>query len=238
MENSDVWIIAMGGSFNPIHPEHVEAIVCARELLEEEGKVVGAAIVAVAPDDHVIRKFRKTGADIRDVIPNEHRVKIFNAAVAKDHPWIHAFGPHGYGITCAQEFAPQVLPDIDPSRFRIANCVGADYVGTKITSEPKNGASLNICVFRKGYGEDIKEKMKTPDASKNFRFIERSSRGLSSTSLRDSLGHKALENLDQNKRIEKIKELVDSVDLSHGAANYIIANFNDIYDLPEDTRNV
>ncbi len=57
-DGGKVFVIGLGGSFNPVHEGHVAMMLRAKEVLEElvPGSCVECGFLAVALDSHVARK--------------------------------------------------------------------------------------------------------------------------------------------------------------------------------------
>lgn len=129
-------MIFMGGSFNPIHPGHLDAMNCAKVYAEKKGYDVIAGYLAVSPDQWVMKK----SGD--QAIPARHRIKMCQAAVnEKDATkWIRVENdPSWSALKCAQRI-------IDPSSgIKIAIVCGEDKFRG---SDRKKNDVLSICISR------------------------------------------------------------------------------------------
>ena len=129
-------MIFMGGSFNPVHPGHLEAMNCAKRYAEKKGYDVVAGYLAVATDQWVMKKNRD------QAIPAFHRIKMCQVAVnEKDSTkWIKVGNePSWSALKCAHSV-------IDPSsNIKIAIVSGED----KLRSfDRKKSDVLSIYVSR------------------------------------------------------------------------------------------
>jgi hypothetical protein len=126
----------MGGSFNPVHPGHLDAMNCAKIYAEKKGYNVIAGYLAVSPDQWVRKK------NATQAIPAYHRIKMCQTAVnEKDSTkWIQVGSePSWSALKCAQSIIDM------SSNIKIAIVCGEDKF--KSFDRNKNDI-LSICVSR------------------------------------------------------------------------------------------
>jgi nicotinic acid mononucleotide adenylyltransferase len=73
-------IIALGGSFNPIHKSHIAVLKRAKAHLESKGHCVVAAYLAVAHFSHVKSKL----VDERAALSNQQRLALCKLAIEEE----------------------------------------------------------------------------------------------------------------------------------------------------------
>lgn len=135
-------MIFMGGSFNPVHPGHLEAMNSAKKEMEKKGYDVVAGYLAVSTDQWVMKKNRD------EAIPAYHRIKMCQVAVnEKDSTkWINVGAePSWSALKLAQTI-------IDPSsNIKTVIVCGEDKLQK---FDRKKSAVISICVSRssKVYG--------------------------------------------------------------------------------------
>lgn len=91
-------ILVCNGSFNPVHLDHVEMMITAKQELKKQGYNVVRAYMTTSSDKYVKKKLK--GA----AISHKHRVNMLNIAT-KDIDWLHV---KGYGLMCEQQVAEKI----------------------------------------------------------------------------------------------------------------------------------
>jgi cytidyltransferase-like protein len=154
-------MIFMGGSFNPIHPGHIEAMNSAKKEMEKKGYRVVGGYLAVATDQWVMKKNRD------QAIPARHRINMCQVAVSeKDSSrWIKV-GPEP--VWSALKLAQTI---INPSsNIKTVIVCGEDKLNP---SERKKSAVISVCVSR--------------SSASHGGMLAAVKPGLSSTQIRDKL---------------------------------------------------
>ena len=79
------YLIAVGGSFNPLHVSHIEMLVSAKKHLEKKGGTVVGGFLAVAKDGYLKNKLPEGAA-----LSGKHRLEMCKLAIveAKLHSWL------------------------------------------------------------------------------------------------------------------------------------------------------
>eukprot|EP00298_Acanthocystis_sp_HF-20_P013924 c20563_g1_i1.p1 GENE.c20563_g1_i1~~c20563_g1_i1.p1 ORF type:complete len:242 (-),score=71.99 c20563_g1_i1:45-770(-) len=203
--------IVLGGSFNPIHSEHIESFELARKYLRSYNYEVVGGFLGISSTSHVVGKVGAAAT-----IKLKHRVESCdlaceNSDIVVSVPW---------GWASASSIAAEIK-DILEQRLNvnmlIFNMCGSDL----ILRYGRWGRSLPmICIARPPYIEEVKKKIaESPsDYSSNFFLIPESAKEVSSTQVRDLLFNSKWDELQNSKIIGEnvlkfLKEKKQEMDL-------------------------
>lgn len=237
-------IVVLGGSFNPVHTQHVDLLCLAKQELEATGRwnVIGGYL-AVATDNYVRHKLEKRH---ERTIKLKHRLALVYEAI-KDIPWL-----------VNSPYQSEMLKQHDGSAFglsqRLQRLLKNDRIHTLILIGGDRMAKNGIPVWRKsherkqvnvtrvGIGrmmneninlselweEDLKKNL-IPNPHEYF-ILNSSTRPVSSTVVRSYLSNWFVEKNDPTIRAEIENELVNTNKLVHlSVMKYIINHENDLY---------
>mmetsp|Transcript_17991 Transcript_17991/g.34794 ORF Transcript_17991/g.34794 Transcript_17991/m.34794 type:complete len:346 (-) Transcript_17991:119-1156(-) len=120
--NPTVYFLMLGGSFNPVHTQHIAALEMARNRLEEEGKVVVGGFLGVSSKFHVVAKLGEAMT-----ITKQHRSAMCQE-VTNVSDWIETV-PWGWANAQRQArlleaAAQRHLPDLTVRHYTV---LGADH---------------------------------------------------------------------------------------------------------------
>jgi len=245
--------LVLGGSFSPCHTEHVELLNEIKKHLEEyENIIIVAAYLVITTDGYVIGKLQDAA------IKYEHRHKIC-ALTASKYQYIY---PSHIAHIASTSYAEKIknktfFPMINESEMNeliTINCLGADRCSAYSINSYKyqSKTSMTVCIARKGYNEDMKErydKAKKNGECKNFVFVSSECKPISSTLVRkyllrlrdklcekDKSGKWNLRNNFNSKHGEREKQRFRNgvKEMLHSEViEYVISNIADLWIVPK-----
>ena len=114
-------VLSLGGSFNPIHKDHVQTMVLAKTAMEAEGFEVVAGLLVVTTDAYVRKKLRG-GHQETLLLTADHRIELARMAAAQHDVWLRVFHqPRVSQSEAAREFVGQLGGDLG-----VCEVAGAD----------------------------------------------------------------------------------------------------------------
>jgi nicotinic acid mononucleotide adenylyltransferase len=209
--------VGVGGSFNPVHAGHVEMLVIAKRILEQEypGCIVKGHL-AVAPQGHVRGKLGARGA-----MREHHRLEMGRLAVQHLDWVVPTTRCYGSASSCIGALAGS------------AKCIAVDVVGGDRAHPERTVKACNklvIMIGREGHTKHIEDELrctvepgkhcKFPNDVKKFFYQSNSDtfHHISSTLIR-----KAIEGRDT-------RAMVENGFLAPEVADYIEQQFDSLYD--------
>jgi len=180
--------LMLGGSFNPVHKEHIQIMEIARSHCEKHlNFFVVAGFLGVSSANHVKRKLGLSSA-----ITLEHRNKMCELAV-ENSDWISVC-PYGWAnaTSIARRLQKSIWEKDEHVKVEFLNVTGSDIFGNVMPNEdgfyPFNETLKDyICVSR-DHCKVFEAVQKLRNSRKTFYFAEGSSSGsISSTRVRDLL---------------------------------------------------
>ena len=230
-------IIGLGGAFNPVHTQHVQVMVMAREWLNKNTEYeVVAGVLAVAPDGYVKGKARKLQ---QRAMKAEHRVQLCSIACTEHGEWLRPYPrPCGSALESCKKTRENLMMEEEKEEIHLGVVVGADRATNKafkskwLSSKPYD--HLTICIGRKGETKEVKKlwekdlKENNVPHPKNFILVTKEANDVSSTQVRAVLSdmHDASAKEEKEKLLQK---LTDKKMLTPGMSQYIIENELDLY---------
>lgn len=242
--------LSLGGSFNPIHTQHVEIMQMAKEHLESRPEMqleVMEGFMAPSTDSYLLSKMKRksTANDGKDneminfVIKSDHRINMCNLAISK-YPWLKPISKcFGSAYECGEQMKSS--PD-----YEVAIVIGADRAKTpygkyKWQRRFKNplitviiGRSDQIKDIRAAWERDLSENLVVNPES-YFLVDQADTRGVSSTLVRKemdfifkSIDETTAITIDDQYRREKMQKLIETNLLDNRVAEYIFENRNDL----------
>lgn len=237
-------ILTLGGSFNPIHSQHVEIMQIAKEHLESRSDLkleVVEGFLAPSTDNYLLSKMQKKSPDgtsiqNRMMIKSDHRINMCNLAIAK-YSWLKPISrPFGSAYECGQHMKSS--PD-----HEIAIVIGADRAKTP-NGEYKWRRSFKKPVITVIIGRgDIETKEMTSAWEKDLTngqainpesyFIvgQVDTREVSSTLLRNELDFLFNQSMISSTcgDKERMQKLVNENLIDQQVADYILENRNNLF---------
>jgi len=209
------FVICMGGSFNPVHVNHIDVMVAAKEKLEEEfGKgCVVAGYLAVSTDGYVKGKLKDSA------FPAEHRLEMCRLALRK-HYWMVPTK-----VPCASA-AEQLSKLGNNHGLQFAIVIGGDRA--KIERARAHKDVYSVIVGRAGYTEKLKAQLGGKTRSGNILFVDKEVGDISSTSIRNSL-QKLREVSGEEEKRNILAKLVEDKALDEKVADYILQHESALY---------
>jgi nicotinate (nicotinamide) nucleotide adenylyltransferase len=180
--------LMLGGSFNPVHKEHIQIMEIARRHCEKHLNLfVVAGFLGVSSAYHVKRKLGSSSA-----ITLKHRNKMCELAV-ENNEWISVC-PYGWAnaTSIARRLQKSIQLKDEHMKVEFFNVTGSDIFGNVMPNEygfrPFNQMLEDyICVSR-DHCKVFEAVRKLKNNRKTFYFAEGSSSGsISSTRVRDLL---------------------------------------------------
>lgn len=208
-------VLVISGSFNPIHTQHVETLVVAKNWLEKRGETVIAGFLAPSSDDYV---YQKLGSDAMFL---KHRTALC-AIACKEYNWISTCG---WGWANGGHTTKQIkteLSEMYPTvKFRALEICGADHAAkTKIWQRKSV-----VCLGRPGYTQQVKQLYR-PTKGLDFYLVEKELKDVSSTKIRDIL----------NSDAKNWSKLVSMRYMDSGSVGYISEFVDKIYMIARKTE--
>lgn len=167
-------VLLLGGSFNPIHMGHVEAMNVAKKHLEKKGFNVLKGHLIVALDEWVNAKCPK------EAIPASIRIEICDAAV-KDIDWLSTVKKP---FDSVKQFAKLEYSETNIIPFMVC---GSDQLGSPYCKY--DGLTHPVFVSR---DENTKTSTKTSTKTKTKHMLTTDKSKLSSTYIRDRIRESSL----------------------------------------------
>ena len=211
-------VLCLGGSFNPVHINHIDAIVKAKEWLEDKTdfKVVSGFLV-VTTDEYLKVKFINSNTKL---LTKEHRLELCRIAV-KPFSWLNV-----YPETCASAFkAAQILTKADSSLYQgivkgddKCTDVGRGHWQQKVINSMRVdiilGRGEEMRRIEREFCKDLQENLVN---NNNIVIVPEIVGGVSSTSVR-----KLMENIMENqKEIQKV--------MPEGTTDYLVKHRKRLY---------
>ena len=191
-QNEDIReaFLFMGGSFNPVHSQHIEMLVVIKDYFEKNHNVkVIAGYLVITTDGYVYAKLGN------EAISFEHRKKLCELSCKSDKlNWIK---PSVIQCSSSIQYLQKYFINEHPNALMI-NCMGADKIlkgktgkWRKYSKNLKQRQCLTVCINRKGYDDDaynlyLKDVEKGLVNSKAFLFIDVNVKSVSSTLIRST----------------------------------------------------
>ena len=230
-------IIGLGGAFNPVHTQHVQVMVIAREFLERNTEYqVVAGVLAVAPDGYVRGKTRKLQ---QRAMKTEHRIQLCEIACVEQSDWLRPYPtPSGSALESCKKLREDLKKKGEKDDLHLAVIVGADRAINRAfkakwsSSKPQD--HLTVCIGRKGETKDVKKlwekdlkESKVPHPESFFLVGEEAS-DVSSTQIRSVLSemHAAT---SQKEKFKSLKKLSDRRMSTPEMNQYLLDNELDLY---------
>lgn len=226
--------LALGGSFNPVHTQHVEIMRMAKEHLENSpshNAEVVEAFLAPSTDGYLNKKMHNKG-----VIKSSHRINMCNLAIQKYSQWLKPVQKcYGSAFECAQQLKSS-------PENQLAIVIGADRACTR-DGRPKwrrSFADPQITIIIARYDQNKKlSQLWKDDISKNlvinpemYLIVDGAdTKGVSSTKVRNEiefLAHSTDREISQQER-KVIDDLIENDVLDRNVAEYLIDNRNDLF---------
>lgn len=227
--------LVLGGSFNPVHSQHVEIMRMAKECLEKANYDVVEGYLAPSTDSYLSSKTKSKQNDYG--IKKEHRINMVNLAVEK-YAWlkpVHECYETAYA--CGKSNAP--------TTHELAILVGADRAMandgkpkwrrtfkqpqlTVIIGRPQGDA--NKSKLQRLWQDDL-HKNRVVHAEKYFLVDDESQVDISSTRIREDLKfltHHGKPDLTLDEQ-NAIDTLVSQGILDAKVAKYLVDNRNDLF---------
>lgn len=225
--------LALGGSFNPVHTQHVEVMRIAKEHLENapgSNIRVVEGFLAPSTDGYLLSKMKRKNERNNDeeenfIIKSEHRINMCNLATSK-YSWLKPVDKcFGSAYECAEHL--KTSPE-----HETAIVIGADRATTpngkhkwrRTFKKPvitiivgRNDEVKNI---RQAWDEDLKKNL-IVNAESYFIVDQVDTRGVSSTRVRRDMR-------PVSESSSKIQELVHDGVLDARVAEYLIEHKNDL----------
>eukprot|EP00092_Neocalanus_flemingeri_P006042 GFUD01006510.1.p1 GENE.GFUD01006510.1~~GFUD01006510.1.p1 ORF type:complete len:454 (+),score=106.44 GFUD01006510.1:172-1533(+) len=225
-------ILALGGSFNPVHKHHIQIMVKSKQWLEENTDFqVVAGILVVTTGNYLKQKFRK---DETKIMTDEHRMNLCKLACEAHSDWLMV-----HPVPCVSGWEAGMTYREKDGSLLVGMVKGADkYNKTRRTHWTKEGKNKNVRVdVILGRGE-VTDRMNAEFqedllaglvVNKNYFIIPENVGDLSSTEVR-----KVIDRADSDKSVESRQEL--AMMLSEPLADYILKHLIDLH-LSEDEKN-
>jgi len=180
--------LVLGGSFNPVHIEHIQILEIAKRHCEKHlNNFVVAGFLGVSSPNHVTRKL-----GLENAITLNHRNKMCDLAVEKSD-WISVC-PWGWpNATSIATRLRRLIHEKDKSIKIDSFCVmGSDIFGDVKPGEwgfvPFHRGLMNYICVNRDHSKVFEAVKKLEDNHETFHFTEESSMGsVSSTRVRELL---------------------------------------------------
>ena len=230
-------IIGLGGAFNPVHTQHVQVMVIAREFLEKNTEYqVVAGVLAVAPDGYVRGKTRKLQ---QRAMKAEHRIRLCEIACVEQSDWLRPYPtPCGSALESCKKLREDLKKKGEKDDLHLAVIVGADRAINRAfkakwsSSKPQD--HLTVCIGRKGETKEVKElwekdmkESKVPHPE-SFFLVGKEASDVSSTQVRSILSemHAAT---SQKEKLKSLKKLSDRRMSTPEMNQYLLDNELELY---------
>lgn len=231
--------LALGGSFNPVHTQHVEVMQIAKEHLENapgSNIRVVEGFLAPSTDGYLLSKMKRKNERSDDevenfIIKSQHRINMCNLATSK-YSWLKPVDKcFGSAYECAEHL--KTSPE-----HQTAIVIGADRATTpngkhKWRREFKRpvitvivGRNDETKRIRQAWDEDVKKNL-IVHAESYFIVDQCDTRGVSSTGVRREMRGLFNRPMSAESSI-KIQELVHDDILDARVAEYLIEHKNDL----------
>eukprot|EP00484_Ammonia_sp_Unknown_P015942 CAMPEP_0197080574 /NCGR_PEP_ID=MMETSP1384-20130603/214199_1 /TAXON_ID=29189 /ORGANISM="Ammonia sp." /LENGTH=463 /DNA_ID=CAMNT_0042519461 /DNA_START=43 /DNA_END=1434 /DNA_ORIENTATION=- len=197
--NKRIGILFMGGSYNPVHAQHLELMCVIKQYFEEKHDIhVIAGYLVITTDKYVYGKLKD------EAISFVHRKRLCELSCADkaEFAWLH---PSEYECSSAIQYLQREFLPKYPKALMI-NCMGADKIlsNTKkgknkgsgkwirYSKNLKNRKCLTVCINRRGYADHaynlyLRDKEDGKVNPKAFMFINVNVDAVSSTMIRKIL---------------------------------------------------
>lgn len=232
--------LALGGSFNPIHTQHVEIMQIAKEHLESisgHDLEVVEGFLAPSTDSYLLSKMKRhSSSDIDEnfVIKSEHRIRMCNMAIEK-YPWLKPISKcFGSAYECGEQLKSS--PD-----HEVVIVIGADRATTpngkrkwrRVFKKPLItviiGRNDQIKDIRRAWDEDVRKNL-VVHADRYFLVDQVDTRGVSSTRVRKEIARDLFQKPTSTTNQESIIEsLVKQQVLNDQVGRYLLENQSNLF---------
>lgn len=194
-DSRQIGFIFMGGSYNPVHSQHIELMVVIKKYFEDNHNIdIKGGHLVITTDGYVAAKLKE------EAISFEHRKRLCELICDKPElQWIH---PSKYQCGSAIQYLQNEYITRYPNALMI-NCMGADKIlkstntgkWRKYAKNYNKRKCLTVCIKRRGYAEeaydlylkDVKNGVMKKKDEKAFMFIDVEVEQVSSTMIRQIL---------------------------------------------------